>query len=212
MKRNGSVLMSLEEIIAGESKTIEFKEELPADSKKYMKTVVAFSNTAGGKIIIGISDKTREIVGVPKEKVFQIMDGIMNAITDTCTPQIIPNITLQSIEDKTLIVIEVYPGKQRPYYIVSEGKENGTYIRTNGSSRHADSTQLKELEFEGANKYFDQTYAVGHEVTEEQITGLCEDMKQCALAACETENERKSVKAVTQGNLLLWGDINKARK
>lgn len=49
--------MSLEEIIAGESKTIEFKEELPADSKKYMKTVVAFSNTAGGKIIIGISDK-----------------------------------------------------------------------------------------------------------------------------------------------------------
>ena len=55
-------------------------------------------------------------------------------------------------------------------------------------------------------------YAVGHEVTEEQITGLCEDMKQCALAACETENERKSVKAVTQGNLLLWGDINKARK
>lgn len=57
MKRNGSVLMSLEEIIAGESKTIEFKEELPADSKKYMKTVVAFSNTAGGKIIIGISDK-----------------------------------------------------------------------------------------------------------------------------------------------------------
>ena len=56
MKRNGSVLMSLEEIIAGESKTIEFKEQLPADSKKYMKTVVAFSNTAGGKIIIGISD------------------------------------------------------------------------------------------------------------------------------------------------------------
>lgn len=67
-----------------------------------------------------------------------------------------------------ILVIEVYPGKQRPYYIVSEGKENGTYIRTNGSSRHADSTQLKELEFEGANKYFDQTYAVGHEVTEEQ--------------------------------------------
>ena len=66
--------MTLEEIIAGESKTIEFKEELPADSKKYMKTVVAFSNTAGGKIIIGISDKTEEIVGVPKEKVFQIMD------------------------------------------------------------------------------------------------------------------------------------------
>ena len=202
-------LMSLEEIIAGESKIIEFKEELPADSKKYMKTVVAFSNTAGGKIIIGISDKTKEIVGVPKEKVFQIMDGIMNAITDMCTPQIIPNITLQSIEDKTLIVIEVYPGKQRPYYIMSEGKENGTYIRTNGSSRHADSTQLKELEFEGANKYFDQTYAVGHEVTEEQIAGLCEDMKQCALAACETENERKSVKEVTQGNLLSWGILIK---
>lgn len=51
MKRNGSVLMSLEEIIAGESKTIEFKEELPADSKKYMKTVVAFSDTYSGSVV-----------------------------------------------------------------------------------------------------------------------------------------------------------------
>ncbi len=201
--------MNLEDILGGESKTIEFKEELPADSRKYMKTVVAFSNTAGGKIIIGISDKTKQIVGVSKENVFLIMDGIMNAVTDMCVPQIIPEITLQSIDDKTLIIIEVYPGKQRPYYIASEGKENGTYIRTNGSSRHVDSIQLKELEFEGTNKYFDQTYAVGHEATGEQINVLCREMKQYALAACENENEKKSIKDITQGNLLSWGILIK---
>lgn len=36
--------MTVEEILRGESKDLEFKEKLPEDSKKYMKTIVAFSN------------------------------------------------------------------------------------------------------------------------------------------------------------------------
>lgn len=36
--------MTIEEILRGESKDLEFKEKLPEDSKKYMKTIVAFSN------------------------------------------------------------------------------------------------------------------------------------------------------------------------
>jgi len=36
--------MTVEEILQGESKDLEFKEKLPEDSKKYMKTIVAFSN------------------------------------------------------------------------------------------------------------------------------------------------------------------------
>ena len=46
-----------EDILAGESKNIEFKIERPRDSFKYMKTVVAFSNGEGGKIIFGVDDK-----------------------------------------------------------------------------------------------------------------------------------------------------------
>lgn len=88
--------MTLEDIKCGESKNIEFKVQLPDDSKKYMKTIVAYANTSGGKIIIGVDDVTRSIVGVEPSSVFQIMDKIVNAVSDMCTPQIVPDVTFQT--------------------------------------------------------------------------------------------------------------------
>ena len=41
------VMMTIEEILAGESKNVEFKESLPEKSIKYMKSVVAFANGTG---------------------------------------------------------------------------------------------------------------------------------------------------------------------
>ena len=66
-------MMTIEEILAGESKNVEFKENLPEKSIKYMKSVVAFANGTGGKIIFGIADKSREVVGFDKEEVFRII-------------------------------------------------------------------------------------------------------------------------------------------
>ena len=105
--------MTIEEILAGESKNVEFKENLPEKSIKYMKSVVAFANGIGGKIIFGIADKTREVVGFDKEDVFKKMDAIANAVSDSCEPAIIPDITLQTVEGKTVIVVEVSEGRQQ---------------------------------------------------------------------------------------------------
>lgn len=99
--------MTIEEILAGESKNVEFKENLPEKSIKYMKSVVAFANGTGGKIIFGIADKTREVVGFDKEDVFKKMDAIANVVSDSCEPAIIPDITLQTVDGKTVIVVEV---------------------------------------------------------------------------------------------------------
>ena len=68
--------MTIEEILSGNRKNVEFKEESAGESIKYMKSVVAFANGTGGKIIFGIEDETREIVGFDKEDVFQKMDAI----------------------------------------------------------------------------------------------------------------------------------------
>ena len=87
-------------IFSGESKNIEYKITLPDKSEKYMKTIIAFANTQGGKLIVGIDDKTHEIVGVTNEILFQLMDGIANAISDSCMPQIIPDIEPQTIDGK----------------------------------------------------------------------------------------------------------------
>lgn len=60
--------MLADEIKTGESANTEFKVEVPKKSEKYIKSVVAFANTAGGKIILGVDDKTHEIVGNHLEK------------------------------------------------------------------------------------------------------------------------------------------------
>lgn len=153
--------MTIEEILAGESKNVEFKENLPEKSIKYMKSVVAFTNGNGGKIIFGIADKTREVIGFGKEEVFKIMDAIANAVSDSCEPAIIPDITLQTIGGKTVIVVEVSAGRQRPYYIKSLGKESGVYVRVASTTRLADEYMVKELMFEGSNRRFDQALCTG---------------------------------------------------
>ena len=135
--------MTIEEILAGESKNVEFKENLPEKSIKYMKSVVAFANGTGGKIIFGIADKTREVVGFDKEDVFKKMDAIANAVSDSCEPAIIPNITLQTVDGKTVIVEEVSEGRQQlrswGVLIEREGKDypsNAFAILTGNGGLH----------------------------------------------------------------------------
>ena len=125
--------MTIEEIVCGESKNVEFKVMLPKDSEKYTKTVVAFANTQGGQLIIGIDDETRQVVGVDNDSVFRVMDSIANAVSDSCTPQIVPDIAFQTIEGKTVVVATVAPGVNRPYYLKAKGKEKGTYVRVAGT-------------------------------------------------------------------------------
>lgn len=86
--------MTVEKILAGESKNIEFKVQRPDKSIKYMKSVVAFANGKGGQIVFGIDDKTRDVVGIPEDKVFEEIDAITNAISDSCEPAIIPDVYL----------------------------------------------------------------------------------------------------------------------
>ena len=135
--------MTIEEILAGESKNVEFKENLPEKSIKYMKSVVAFANGTGGKIIFGIADKTREVVGFDKEDVFKKMDAIANVVSDSCEPAIIPNTTLQTVDGKTVIVEEVSEGRQQlrswGVLIEREGKDypsNAFAILTGNGGLH----------------------------------------------------------------------------
>ena len=170
--------MEKDTIFFGESKNIEYKVTLPDKSEKYMKTIVAFANTQGGKLIVGVDDKTHQIVGVENDILFQLMDGIANAISDSCAPQIIPDIEPHTIEGKTVIVVSVEAGKNRPYYLKTKGKDNGTYIRVAGTSRQAFTDKIKELEMEGARISWDELTCVGYPVSEETTEKLCRDIEK----------------------------------
>ena len=183
--------MARDTLFSGESKNIEYKITLPDKSEKYMKTIVAFANTQGGKLIVGIDDKTHEIVGVANEILFQLMDGIANAISDSCMPQIIPDIEPQTIDGKTVIIVSVEAGKNRPYYLKSKGKENGTYIRVAGTSRQAFPEKIRELEMEGARISWDELTCVGYPVSKEATEKLCSNIENFREKAGMTERSVK---------------------
>ena len=85
--RTGDI-MTMEEILKGESENLEFKVDIPSKSEKYMRTVVAFANGNGGRIVFGVEDKTLRIVGFDESDATQKIDMITNAIWDSCEPKI----------------------------------------------------------------------------------------------------------------------------
>lgn len=197
--------MEKDALFSGESVNVEYKVTVSKDSSKYMKTVVAYANGRGGKIIFGVDDKTLEVVGMDTDIIFQTMDAITNAISDSCEPTIIPDITLQTVEDKTVIVVEIFPGKMRPYYIKSKGMVSGTYVRSAGTTRPVADYMLKELILEGQNRYYDCEICEGLTVTPEDIECLCAEMKATAIRNTLTEGEKLKIRDVTQNVLISWG-------
>ena len=128
--------MTIEEILAGESKNVEFKENLPEKSIKYMKSVVAFANGTGGKIIFGIADKTREVVGFDKEDVFKKMDAIRELIINAMVHRsYLDHGTIQvAVYDNRLEIIS--PGKLPMGQTMERMKEGYSKIR-NEALAHA---------------------------------------------------------------------------
>ncbi len=181
----------------GENKNIEFKREIPKKHEKFLKDVIAFSNCTGGKIILGIEDATNAVYGIGDANPFKLSDDISNMISDACTPQISPDITIQTLEDKTVLVIDVAPGRFRPYYLKTMGKEASSFIRINGTSRPADIRTLQELEMEGQRIYYDSIQEIGMEYDEEKALKLCAMMKEIAVSSCKTEDEKADIHDMT---------------
>ena len=197
--------MAEDMLFSGESKNIEYKVTVPDKSEKYMKTVVAFANGRGGKIVFGVDDKTSEVVGMDEENIYKTIDAITNAISDNCEPAIRPDVVLQTIGDKTVIVVEIFPGAQRPYYIKSQGMVDGTYVRVSGTTRHVEGYLLKELILEGENRYFDSEICQNMIVSDSEIEELCKNMKETAVKNIWQDSEKAKVKDVTKNVLISWG-------
>ncbi|MCM1253689.1 MAG: putative DNA binding domain-containing protein [Clostridium sp.] len=189
----------------GEGKNIEFKREIPSNHERFLKDIIAFSNSTGGKVILGIEEETNIVYGIGDVSPFKMSDSISNMISDACAPQIEPDISIHTVEDKTLLVIDIAPGKFRPYYIASKGKESSVYIRINGTSRLADARKIQELELEGQNISYDSLQEIGQEYDEKKTLDLCKKMRQIAIDSCKTEDEKTAIKEMTPEKLEDFG-------
>ena len=168
-----------EEIKCGESLTLELKRELPSRDKKVMKTFVAFANGCGGKVVFGVDNGTMDIVGVADDDRARLQDAVTDMISDTCTPQLFPSFSWQTVNEKSLFVVEIPASTQCPYYIKSEGLEKGVYVRVGATTRQASAEKVRELQLRGQNKTYDAV--VEHAVppaTQKEIETLCREISE----------------------------------
>ncbi|MCP5102608.1 MAG: ATP-binding protein, partial [bacterium] len=150
----------------GESKSLEFKETLPGGNQ-IVKTVISFSNMAGGKIIIGVEDKTGKVVGINDDEALDFPDKISNFIFDNCHPFVLPEIYVTHVDGLKVLVVQVFPGAQKPFYLKKKGKREGTYIRVGATNKPADMEMIMELERHKRNISFDEE--LEYEVSEKGL-------------------------------------------
>lgn len=196
--------MTLEELKKGEHVTVEYKLDIPQEREKYLKSAVAFANGAGGKLVFGVKNQTWDVIGFSDDELFQKYDAIANSIYDACTPSLVPVMEIEEVDGKKIIVANILPGMDKPYYLRADGMMDGTYIRIAGVTRKAEPYLIKELQLEGTNKSYDATQVAGEEVTPDEINALCERMYQHALDLCKNDEQRRSQKKVTASQLIQW--------
>ncbi len=204
--------MIADEIASGESKILEFKESIPKKNQ-IAQTICAFANRAGGKLLIGVSD-CGAIIGLSNEQIEDYMERLPNIIHDSISPMIMPEFYTYRLEDKGLIVIEVFSGNRTPYFIKSSGKDHGTYIRIGRTNKLADAELIRSLERKGQHIRFDQElYKETNVQTIEQLTRILtkelnQDIGFLELKTLGLVKQVGSVDYLTNAGAIILGDMD----
>lgn len=146
--------MDLVEILTHpEGKTLEFKRDLSSPDG-VLKTLVAFANTAGGTLLVGVEDRSRNVRGVPDA--LDVEERIANIVSDSIAPRLLPEIEILPWRRTQVIAIQVHPSAARPHYLKREGAESGTYVRVGSTNRRTDADMLQELRRTARGETYDE--------------------------------------------------------
>jgi predicted HTH transcriptional regulator len=147
----------LEIINGGESSRVQFKERLPhQDSLAH--ELIAFSNSKGGIIIIGVNDKTGAINGLSFSEIQQINQQLVNIASQKVYPPVCITTETVKVNDSRLIVVNIEEGSSKPYK-----DSNGiTYIKNGSDKRKVTSNnELARLLREGGSLYAEEILVNG---------------------------------------------------
>lgn len=130
-----------------ETKKLEFKETV--STKSFLKTISAFSNYEGGKIIFGVDDNGN-IKGISDLE--KACLDIENRINDNITPQ--PKYSLKVDDEKKIIILKIEEGNNKPYLYNSKA-----YKRNDTSTIEVDSFELTRLVLEGKKMSYEEMHS-----------------------------------------------------
>ena len=129
-----------------ENKSLEFKERV---SNTFLKTVSAYANYGGGKILFGVSDDGLEL-GL-EDPVGDAL-RIENAINDGIAPR--PEFEIERNPRTRIVTLFVREGADKPYLYRSKA-----YRRSDTSTVEVDGLELRRLVLEGSNRTFDELHS-----------------------------------------------------
>lgn len=183
----------------GESQSIEFKQAA-SSSKDLAREIVAFANTCGGTLIIGVDDSGK-VIGVNDFK--ETEQIITNALNHNCQPSIDAAISRIEVSGKILAVIEVHEGTRKPYEA-----NHVVYLRTGSSTRPASREEKQEMYASGIKEEYDMLPvkdATLNDFSQEEITKYMERRNARLNTPVEPFSEPllKKLNAVVQINGIL---------
>ena len=135
-----------------EDEYTELKQELTKDIKK---EIIAFANTNGGKIYIGVDDNGNAI-GLKniKEDIEALSSMIKEGITTDLT--LYTKISQEKINNKIIIRLDIMEAPNKPYYLTEKGiKPSGVYLRLGNTSIPASEEIIKKMINESQNNSFE---------------------------------------------------------
>ena len=131
----------------------------------FAKRLVAFANTKGGTLYIGVEDNGT-VVGVNSAD--RVTLQINNMVRDSIKPDItmFVHYETQVIDDKQIIAVTVQEGTDRPYYLGSKGlKPSGVYVRNGTSTDPASDTAIRKMIKETDGDHFEEMRSLEQNLT-----------------------------------------------
>lgn len=125
-----------------EGKTLEFKRDLSSPDG-VLRSLVAFANTAGGTLLIGVEDGTGHVRGI--QDPLEAEERLANLISDSILPRLVPELETLPWRSTQVLAVQVYPSPSRPHYLKSQGPEDGVLVRVGSTNRRADCELIEEL-------------------------------------------------------------------
>ena len=131
----------LEQIKAGEVSGVQFKERA-LDKYDIGCELVAFSNARGGKLVVGVSDKTGQINALSYSEVQETTNLLSDIASENVVPSILINVDTVAVEDGYLVVATIKEGVNKPYH-----DNKGIVWVKNGSDKRKvfDNAELAEM-------------------------------------------------------------------
>lgn len=136
-----------------EGKTLEFKRDLSSPDG-VLRTVVAFANTAGGTLLIGIEDRTRRVRGISNP--LEMEERLANIVSDSVSPHLLPEVAILPFRRTHVVAVQIFPSGSRPHFLKRMGLQNGTYVRVGSINRRADSELIAEMQRFARGESFDE--------------------------------------------------------